>query len=97
MVVHAALGHLHVLVCFFDYHDGVAGLLVPIVDHVACPDILPAGIIDSPPWQAAEGSIGAQVLDLGAAEPKWDWRTADDLRQEDQEGHQSLREKYGKG
>lgn len=37
-----------------------------------------------------------QVLDLGAAEPKWELRTADDLRREDQEGHQSLREKYGK-
>ena len=38
-----------------------------------------------------------QVLDLGAAEPKWELRTADDLRQEDQAGHQSLREKFGKG
>lgn len=37
-----------------------------------------------------------QVLDLGAEEPKWELRTADDLRREDQEGHQSLREKYGK-
>ena len=38
-----------------------------------------------------------QVLDLGAAEPQWELRTADDLRREDQQGHQSLREKYGKG
>ena len=37
-----------------------------------------------------------QVLDLGAARPKWRLRTADDLRQEDQEGHRSLREKYSK-
>lgn len=37
-----------------------------------------------------------QVLDLGAEEPKWELRTADDLRREDQKGHQSLREKYGK-
>ena len=37
-----------------------------------------------------------QVLDLGAAEPKWELQTADDLRREDQKGHQSLREKYGK-
>ena len=36
-----------------------------------------------------------QVLDLGAAEPKWELQTADDLRREDQQGHQSLREKYG--
>ena len=38
-----------------------------------------------------------QVLDLGATEPKWELRTADDLRREDQQGHQSLRERYGKG
>ena len=38
-----------------------------------------------------------QVLDLGAAEPKWELRTAEDLRKEDQKGHQSLREKYRKG
>lgn len=37
-----------------------------------------------------------QVLDLGAAEPKWELRTADDLRRRDQKGHQSLREQYGK-
>ena len=37
-----------------------------------------------------------QVLDLGAEEPHWELRTADDLRREDQKGHQSLREKYGK-
>lgn len=36
-----------------------------------------------------------QVLDLGAAEPKWVLYTADDLRREDQKGHQSLRERYG--
>ena len=36
-----------------------------------------------------------QVLDLGAVEPKWELRTAEDLRKEDQKGHQSLREKYG--
>ena len=38
-----------------------------------------------------------QVLDLGTEEPKWELRTVDELRQEDQKGHQSLREKYGKG
>ena len=35
-----------------------------------------------------------QVIDLGAAEPKWELYMADDLRREDQEGHQSLRERY---
>lgn len=38
-----------------------------------------------------------QVLDLSAAEPRWELRSADDLRMRDQKGHQSLREKYGKG
>ena len=38
-----------------------------------------------------------QVLDLGAEEPKWELRTADELRRENQKGHQSLREKFGKG
>lgn len=37
-----------------------------------------------------------QCLDLGAAEPKWEVYTADDLRRQDQEEHQSLREKYCK-
>ena len=38
-----------------------------------------------------------QVLDLGAENPQWELRTADELRREDQQGHQSLREKYGRG
>ena len=42
-------------------------------------------------------SEAMQVLDLREPEPKWELRTADDLRWEDQKGHQSLREKYGKG
>ena len=37
------------------------------------------------------------VLDLGAEDPKWELRTTDELRREDQKGYQSLREKYGKG
>ena len=36
-------------------------------------------------------------LDLRAAEPQWELFTADDFRRHDQEGHQSLREQYGKG
>lgn len=35
-------------------------------------------------------------LDLGAEEPAWELRTADELRRENQKGHQSLRKKYGK-
>lgn len=36
------------------------------------------------------------LLDLRAEEPEWETFSADDLRRRDQEGHQSLREKYGK-
>ena len=35
-------------------------------------------------------------LDLGADDPQWQTCSADDLRRQDQAGHQSLREKYGK-
>ena len=38
-----------------------------------------------------------QVLDLNVKDPRWELQTADELRREDQKGHQSLREKYGKG
>jgi hypothetical protein len=36
-------------------------------------------------------------LDLSDPAPQWQILTADDLRKEAQKGHQSLREKYGKG
>ena len=36
------------------------------------------------------------LLDLKAEKPEWQTFSADDLRRRDQEGHQSLREKYGK-
>ena len=39
----------------------------------------------------------APVLDLDMKEPRWELQTADELRRKDQKGHQSLREKYGKG
>ena len=39
---------------------------------------------------------GFMLLDLGADDPKWQTFSADDLRRRDQEGHQSLREKYGR-
>lgn len=66
-----------------------------------------AELVEETMWQRmAAGDLGfdpethypemMQVLDLGEAEPKWELYTADDLRREDQEGHQSLREKYGK-
>ena len=38
-----------------------------------------------------------QVFDLDAEKSTWELRTADDLRRENQAGHQNLREKYGKG
>ena len=39
---------------------------------------------------------GFMLLDLRADDPKWQTFSADDLRRRDQEGHQSLREKYGR-
>ena len=39
---------------------------------------------------------GFMLLDLRTDDPKWQTFLADDLRRKDQEGHQSLREKYGK-
>lgn len=65
-----------------------------------------ADLVEETVWQRmVAGDLGfdpevhysemMQVLDLGAAEPKWELCTADDLRREDQKGHQSLREKYG--
>lgn len=39
---------------------------------------------------------GFMLLDLRTDDPKWQTFSADDLRRRDQEGHQSLREKYGK-
>ena len=67
-----------------------------------------AELVEETAWQrmvAADFSFDAgthypetmQVLDLRAEEPKWELLTADDLRRADQKGHQSLREKYGKG
>ena len=35
-------------------------------------------------------------LDMSKKNPKWQILSADDLRRRDQEGHQSLRDKYGK-
>ena len=38
---------------------------------------------------------GFMLLDLRTDDPKWQTFSADDLRRKDQDGHQSLREKYG--
>ena len=66
-----------------------------------------AELVDETAWQRmVAGNLGfdaethypetMQVLDLDTEEPEWELRTADELRREDQKGHQSLREKYGK-
>ena len=58
------------------------------------------------PWQRmVAGDMGfdpemhypeaVMQLDLGTDDPQWQTCSADDLRRRDQEGHQSLREKYG--
>ena len=67
-----------------------------------------AELVDETMWQRmVAGDLGfdaethypemMQTLDLDAEGPKWELRTADELRREDQKGHQSLREKFGKG
>ena len=67
-----------------------------------------AELVEETVWQClVSGNLGFDAethypetmleLDLGTEEPKWELRTADELRRGDQQGHQSLREKYGKG
>ncbi len=53
-----------------------------------------AGDISFDPELCYPEAIQCLDLDLGAAEPKWEVYTADDLRRQEQRGHQSLREKY---
>lgn len=66
-----------------------------------------AELVEETVWQRrVAGNIGfdpethypeaIQVIDLGAEEPEWKLLTADDLRRKDQEGHQSLRDRYRK-
>lgn len=55
-----------------------------------------AGDISFDPEVRYPETIQCLDLDLGAAEPKWEIYTADDLRQQEQQGHQGLREKYGR-
>ena len=66
-----------------------------------------AELVEETVWQrmvAGDLSFDAEMhypetmmeLDLGAEKPEWELRTVDELRREDQKGHQSLREKYGK-
>lgn len=61
-------------------------------------------LVEETVWQrmvAGDLSFGAEVyypeamqaLDLGAAEPRWELRTEDELHREDQKGYQSLRER----
>ena len=55
-----------------------------------------AGDISFDPKFRYPETIQCLDFDPGAAEPKWEIYTADHLRKQDQQGHQSLREKYGK-
>ena len=55
-----------------------------------------AGDISFDPEVRYPETIQCLDLDLGAAEPKWEIYTADDLRQQEQQGHQGLRGKYGR-
>ncbi len=53
-----------------------------------------AGDISLDPEVRYPETIQCLDIDLGAAEPKWEIYTADDLRRQEQRGHQSLRERY---
>lgn len=55
-----------------------------------------AGDISFDPEVCYPETIQCLDFDPGAAEPKWEIYTADDLRREEQKGHQSLRKRYGK-
>ncbi len=55
-----------------------------------------AGDISFDPELRYPETIRCLDFDLGTEEPKWEVYTADDLRKQEQQGHQSLRERYGK-
>lgn len=56
-----------------------------------------AGDITFDPEVRYPETIQCLDFDLGATEPKWEIYTAEDLRRQEQQGHQSLRERYGAG
>ena len=74
------------------------------LDSYAVEQIIPEG--KETPWQKrvrsdldfdpAREYFPIQYLDLGKPDPQWELRTAEEQIQEDQQGHQSLREKYRK-
>ena len=55
-----------------------------------------AGDISFDPEVRYPETIQCLDFDLGVAEPRWEIYTADDLRRQEQRGHQSLRERYRK-
>lgn len=55
-----------------------------------------AGDISFDPKLRYPETIQCLDFDLGTVEPKWEIYTADDLRRQEQRGHQSLRERYQK-
>ena len=55
-----------------------------------------AGDVSFDPELRYPETIQCLDIDLGTAEPKWEVYTADDLRKQEQQGHQSLRETYQK-
>ena len=55
-----------------------------------------AADLDFDPEQKYPASFMALDLGEDTDDPQWQYFTREDLIQKDQEGHQSLREKYGK-
>ena len=81
---------------------------IDMTHELECYETDKAELVEETVWQyMVAGNLGfdaethypetLQGLDLSAKEPRWELRIADELRREDQKGHQSLREKYGKG
>ena len=59
-IVPPALGDFDILGCFFQHHHYMAGGTVVPVQQIPGPDILPAGIHNTPPGKLTKGSVRTQ-------------------------------------
>ncbi len=54
-------------------------------------------VAGDPDFDPIRAYLPMMSLKLGEGEPQWEFFTPEDLMWEDQKGHQSFRERYGKG
>ncbi len=54
-------------------------------------------VAGDPDFDPARAYLPLMSLELGEEDPQWEFFTPEDLMREDQKGHQSLRNRYGKG